>query len=103
MAEVPVQDTKTMTKTVVHLMQGDVSGLVEDAVDLGFLPPDVDRAALTPILQKIFDAAQLQAEFRNILMMIVLEILLNFDKDKDGKLKMRIQYRFRNMNGLTKT
>ena len=29
--------------TIVHLMQGDVPGLVEDAVQLGFLPQDVDR------------------------------------------------------------
>ena len=32
-----------MTMTIVHLMQGDVPGLVEDAVQLGFLPQDVDR------------------------------------------------------------
>ena len=38
-----LQDTKTMTMTIVHLMQGDVPGLVEDAVQLGFLPQDVDR------------------------------------------------------------
>jgi len=59
MADVPIQDKKTMTMTIVHLMQGDVPGLVEDAVDLGFLPQDVDRSSLTPILQKIFDDAQL--------------------------------------------
>ncbi|XP_023332395.1 uncharacterized protein LOC111704403 isoform X2 [Eurytemora carolleeae] len=59
MADVPIQDTKTMTLTIVHLMQGDVPGLVEDAVNLGFLPQDVDRASLTPILQKVFDSAQL--------------------------------------------
>ena len=39
----PLQDTKTMTKTIVHLMQGDVPGLVEDAIELGFLPEDVDK------------------------------------------------------------
>ena len=32
-----------MTMTIVHLMQGDVPGLVDDAVQLGFLPQDVDR------------------------------------------------------------
>ena len=32
-----------MTKTIVHLMQGDVPGLVEDAIELGFLPEDVDK------------------------------------------------------------
>ena len=59
MADVPIQDTKTMTKTIVHLMQGDVPGLVEDAIDLGFLPVDVDKSSLTPTLQKVFDSAQL--------------------------------------------
>ena len=53
------QDTKTMTKTIVHLMQGDVPGLVQDAVELGFLPEDVDKSSLTPVLQKVFDSAQL--------------------------------------------
>jgi aarF domain-containing kinase len=37
-AEVPLPDTKTMTLAIVHLMQGDVSGLLEDAIELGFLP-----------------------------------------------------------------
>merc|ERR1719195_2610599 len=59
MADVPIQDTKTMTKTIVHLMQGDVPGLVEDAIELGFLPEDVDKASLTPVLQQVFDSAQL--------------------------------------------
>merc|ERR1719266_116 len=48
-----------MTKTIVHLMQGDVPGLVEDAIQLGFLPEDVDKASLTPVLQSVFDSAQL--------------------------------------------
>ena len=59
MADVPIQDTRTMTKTIVHLMQGDVPGLVEDAIDLGFLPADVDKTSLVPTLQKVFDSAQL--------------------------------------------
>jgi len=59
MADVPIQDTKTMTKTIVHLMQGDVPGLVQDAIELGFLPENVDKDSLTPVLQKVFDSAQL--------------------------------------------
>jgi hypothetical protein len=43
MFNVFLQDSKTMTMTIVHLMQGNVPGLVEDAVNLGFLPPSVDR------------------------------------------------------------
>jgi len=59
MADVPIQDTRTMTKTIVHLMQGDVPGLVQDAIELGFLPENVDKESLTPNLQKVFDSAQL--------------------------------------------
>jgi len=59
MADVPIQDTRTMTKTIVHLMQGDVPGLVQDAIELGFLPENVDKESLTPTLQKVFDSAQL--------------------------------------------
>ena len=38
---------------------GDVPGLVQDAIELGFLPQDVDKSTLTPVLQKVFDSAQL--------------------------------------------
>merc|ERR1719319_658312 len=48
-----------MTLTIVHLMQGNVEGLVEDAVKLNFLPPDVNRETLIPVLQKVYDSAQL--------------------------------------------
>ena len=58
-ADVPLPDTKTMTLAIVHLMQGDVPELVNDAVNLGFLPAEVDKAKLLPALQKIFDDAQL--------------------------------------------
>jgi len=58
-AEVPLPDTKTMTLAIVHLMQGDVPGLVTDAINLGFLPTDVDKEKLLPALQKVFDEAQL--------------------------------------------
>merc|ERR1712209_317061 len=43
----------------VHLMQGDVPGLVDDAIHLGFLPEDVEKEKLLPALQSIFDEAQL--------------------------------------------
>merc|ERR1712241_648826 len=58
-AEVPLPDTKTMTLAIVHLMQGDVPGLVNDAINLGFLPTDVDKDKLLPALQKVFDDAQI--------------------------------------------
>merc|ERR1719319_1014814 len=56
---ISLQDTTTMTLTIVHLMQGNVEGLVEDAVKLNFLPPDVNRETLIPVLQKVYDSAQL--------------------------------------------
>ena len=59
MADVPIQDTKTMTKTIVHLMQGDVPGLVQDAFEPWVLPENRDKESLTPTLQKVFDSAQL--------------------------------------------
>jgi len=58
-AEVPLPDTRNMTLAVVHLMQGDVPGLVHDAINLGFLPQSVDQEKLLPALQKVFDEAQL--------------------------------------------
>ena len=58
-AEVPLPDTKNMTLAIVHLMQGDVPGLVDDAIHLGFLPEDVEKEKLLPALQNIFDEAQL--------------------------------------------
>ena len=41
------------------MVLGDVPGLVQDAIELGFLPQDVDKSTLTPVLQKVFDSAQL--------------------------------------------
>lgn len=45
-AAVPLPDTRNMTLAIVHLMQGDVRGLVEDAIELGFLPDDSEADAL---------------------------------------------------------
>ena len=61
-ASVPLPDTRTMTLAIVHLMQGDVGGLVQDAVQLGFLPEDVDKESLQPALQRVYDGAQLADE-----------------------------------------
>jgi len=44
-----------MTAALVHLMQGDVKGLIEDAIELGFLTRDVDVDSLYPHLQRIYD------------------------------------------------
>lgn len=60
-AEVSRPDTQNMTTAIVHLMQGDVSELLQDAIGLGFLPADVDTEMLLPVLQKVFDQGQLAA------------------------------------------
>lgn len=59
-AQVPLPDTKTMTSAVVHLMQGDVKGLLQDAVKLNFLPEDADCEGLLAELQTIFDESRLE-------------------------------------------
>ncbi len=61
-AEVEQPDTKGMTSAIVHLMEGDVSELIKDAVNLRFLPEDVEQDKLLPALQEIFDDANLAAE-----------------------------------------
>ena len=57
-ANVPLPDTKTLTLAIVHLMQGDVRGLILDAIELGFLPEDVNIEKLRVDLQGVFDGAQ---------------------------------------------
>ena len=58
-AEIDKFDSRALTATMVHLMRGDVPALIDDAVTLRFLPPDVDRAALLPPLSKIFEQGKL--------------------------------------------
>ncbi len=41
-------------------MQGDVEGMIHDAIELGFLPEDADVAAILPEIQKIYDNAQMK-------------------------------------------
>lgn len=70
-AAVPLPDTVTMTSAIVHLMQGDVPGLLEDAVQLGFLPSDVDKEGLIQDLETIFRESKIEvdAEIRATLAM----------------------------------
>ena len=58
-ANVPLPDTKTMTLAIVHLMQGNVAELINDAIGLGFLTEDVDKKELSVVLQRVFDSAQI--------------------------------------------
>ncbi len=79
-AEVPLPDTRVMTLSLVHLMQGDVRGLIDDAIELGFLPrvrkdilwgnyciqiyffrlrfQDVNVDKLYPDLKRVYDSGQ---------------------------------------------
>lgn len=57
---VPLPDTASMTNAVVHLMEGDVNELLNDAISLNFLPEDVDRTSLLRELQRIFDESKIQ-------------------------------------------
>lgn len=56
-AEIRSFDADAMTAAILHLMQGDVPRLLEDAIQLGFLPPDVDTGTLLPALQGVFAKA----------------------------------------------
>lgn len=51
--------TLTLTAGLVHLMQGNTAELINDLIHLGFLPDDVDKKALLPILDTIFSKARL--------------------------------------------
>lgn len=39
------------------MMQGDMAGMIDDAIDLNFLPADVDKASLLKVMQKLYDNA----------------------------------------------
>jgi hypothetical protein len=54
---VPLPDARTLTLSIVHMMQGDMAGMIDDAIDLDFLPEDVDKAALLKVMQKLYDSA----------------------------------------------
>ena len=53
-------DTENMTKAIVHLMSGDMEKLLDDAIELGFLPYDVDKTQLVPVLEQIYKSASLE-------------------------------------------
>ena len=52
------QERDAITKAIVHLLVRDFDTLVsEDAIELGFLPPDFDATELKPLLSKILTVA----------------------------------------------
>ena len=44
---------------------GDVPALLDDAISLGFLPPDVDRTHLLPALRRVFSNGKVAAADAN--------------------------------------
>jgi len=49
-AKVPLPDARTLTLSIVHMMQGDMAGMIEDAIELDFLPKDVDKPRLEKVI-----------------------------------------------------
>jgi len=49
-AKVPLPDARTLTLSIVHMMQGDMAGMIEDAIELDFLPRDVDKPRLEKVI-----------------------------------------------------
>ncbi|CAM9425452.1 unnamed protein product [Ectocarpus fasciculatus] len=58
-AVVDMPSTVVLTASLVHLMRGNTAELINDMIKLGFLPDDVDKSALLPILDSIFTKARL--------------------------------------------
>ena len=65
-AHVPMPDTKTLTLAIVHLMQKDINGLILDAINLGFLPKDIDVDRIEADVQKLFDESEVVEEIMKI-------------------------------------
>lgn len=53
-AEVSAPSSAGMTTALVHLINGNVSELLNDAIALEFLPESVDKTALLPAFERIF-------------------------------------------------
>lgn len=52
MAEIDPVDRDHMISAVIHLANKDYSSLVDDFINLNILPPDSDRAAIIPLMDK---------------------------------------------------
>eukprot|EP00238_Polyblepharides_amylifera_P010250 CAMPEP_0196600754 /NCGR_PEP_ID=MMETSP1081-20130531/95554_1 /TAXON_ID=36882 /ORGANISM="Pyramimonas amylifera, Strain CCMP720" /LENGTH=517 /DNA_ID=CAMNT_0041926607 /DNA_START=363 /DNA_END=1916 /DNA_ORIENTATION=+ len=57
-AHVAQPDSDAITRALVHLMQGDVPALLQDAITLGFLHKDVDTERILPELSAVFAQGQ---------------------------------------------
>jgi len=52
MASIDTIDRDNMISAVIHLANKDYASLVDDFIKLGILPPDSDRAAIIPLMDK---------------------------------------------------
>ncbi|MBX9880073.1 MAG: AarF/ABC1/UbiB kinase family protein [Candidatus Obscuribacterales bacterium] len=63
---------RSMVQALLHVIDRDYLGLVDDFVDMKFLPPDVDRLALcreiTPIVEARFAEGLNKVRFRKLLL-----------------------------------
>ena len=51
-AEIPVSDRQAMVSATIHLANRDWNGLINDFIDLQFLPPNSDRGLIIPVMDK---------------------------------------------------
>ena len=44
MAEIPEKERKFMVAAIIHVGNKNFAALTEDYIELGFLPPDIDKS-----------------------------------------------------------
>eukprot|EP00878_Enallax_costatus_P022842 GHUV01024272.1.p1 GENE.GHUV01024272.1~~GHUV01024272.1.p1 ORF type:complete len:684 (+),score=139.67 GHUV01024272.1:232-2283(+) len=52
-AEIPAQDRAAMVSATIHLANRNWAALVDDFIDLEFLPPDANRAVIIPVMERV--------------------------------------------------
>ncbi|KAA8499596.1 Uncharacterized protein FVE85_7181 [Porphyridium purpureum] len=57
MSVIQKREMNAMVASIIHLANRDYPRVVDDFIELAFLPPDVDRAAVTPVLGAVLDQA----------------------------------------------
>ena len=53
MAEIPEKERKFMVAAIIHVGNKNFAALTEDYIELGFLPPDIDKSLVTPISERV--------------------------------------------------
>jgi aarF domain-containing kinase len=53
MAEIPEKERKFMVAAIIHVGNKNFAALTEDYIELGFLPPDIDKSIVTPISERV--------------------------------------------------